>query len=467
MAKVTAATPNNTERKVVIALIISTEVLSRLSPVISGESFDSKYANLIASWCLKFYEANKTAPGKAIEDVYAEWAGRRDKDDATQETVDKLLSGLSDEYEQWKADIIPDHMVTMATRYFGKVKRKRLAESLQETIEAGDDMKAEQLLSDYEPLTGLDGGYTDGCHDSNLVRTSLDFQQQESLVNYNGGLALFFGDCLREDTFIAFQGSDKSGKSLVLLDMAFRAMCERRRVLFFEAGDMGMRTTMNRWYSRAAHRPLRAGDYYVPREMLPGNDAPRVLREKRTADGPLTYNDAWNALRKIQKTKVKSEQSYFKIKCFPADTLKVEEIRSRVIHLTRIGWKPDLVVCDYADILCPPYSKNADTRDQTNAIWKQLRSLSQEQHCLVVTATQANAKTYGSELMTRQNFSEDKRKLAHVSGLIGLNVTTKDREEGLSRWNWIVRRDDAFSDRRVCHVAGCLAISNPAMLSLF
>ena len=56
--------------------------------------------------------------------------------------------------------------------------------------------------------------------------------------------------------------------------------------------------------------------------------------------------------------------------------------------------------------------------NQINTTWKQLRALSQDRHCLVVTATQANAGSYTREApMDRRSFSEDKRKLAHATGI--------------------------------------------------
>ena len=82
----------------------------------------------------------------------------------------------------------------------------------------------------------------------------------------------------------------------------------------------------------------------------------------------------------------------------------------------------DVVVVDYADILRPPPGR-MEPRDQANEVWKQLRALSSALHCLVVTATQANRAGYDRELLGMTNISEDKRKLAHANGVIGINMT--------------------------------------------
>ena len=100
--------------------------------------------------------------------------------------------------------------------------------------------------------------------------------------------------------------------------------------------------------------------------------------------------------------------------------------------------------------------------------WKALRRLSQQRHCLVVTATQANALAYGdgSKLLTRKNFSGRKTKLAHVNGMIGIVRNEQEIDTGRCRVNWIVRRSQHFNEHRACRVAGCYAIASPAMKSV-
>ena len=85
--------------------------------------------------------------------------------------------------------------------------------------------------------------------------------------------------------------------------------------------------------------------------------------------------------------------------------------------------------------------------------------------CLVVTGTQADADSYNRRLITRSNFSEDKRKLAHVDGIIGINEDSNDRQQGVTRLNWVVLRDGSNDPYRCLYVAGCREIGNPCILS--
>jgi len=123
----------------------------------------------------------------------------------------------------------------------------------------------------------------------------------------------------------------------------------------------------------------------------------------------------------------------------------------------------DVVVIDYADILL--MESGDDNRNKINECWKQLRRLSQTWHCLVITATQSDAASYTAGTMGRQHFSEDKRKLAHVTGMIGLNQTEDEKEEAIMRLNWIARRESHYVERKCIYVVGCLPIANPAIKS--
>jgi len=118
---------------------------------------------------------------------------------------------------------------------------------------------------------------------------------------------------------------------------------------------------------------------------------------------------------------------------------------------------------DYADILAAPAGR-LEIRDQINTTWKQLRALSQSRHCLVATASQANAASYGAKSLSMRNFSEDKRKLSHVTDCFGLNATEDEAELGVQRLNRIVGRSQRRSSKQVT-VASCLEIGDPAVLS--
>jgi len=130
-------------------------------------------------------------------------------------------------------------------------------------------------------------------------------------------------------------------------------------------------------------------------------------------------------------------------------------------------FKPDLILLDYADLIIGESMK--EMRHQIDGVWRGLRGLSQKRNALTVSPTQADSKSYTQDLLTRSNFSEDKRKLAHVTAMYGLNQDSKGRERkiGILRVNKIVLREDGFHETDQVHVLQRLPIGRPNMGSYF
>lgn len=84
---------------------------------------------------------------------------------------------------------------------------------------------------------------------------------------------------------------------------------------------------------------------------------------------------------------------------------------------------------------------------------------------MVVTATQSDAKSYDKWLLTRDNFTDDRRKLDHVSGMIGINVQEHERANGTRRLNWVKCRDQDYNADECVHIAGCYAVADPIIKS--
>ena len=118
---------------------------------------------------------------------------------------------------------------------------------------------------------------------------------------------------------------------------------------------------------------------------------------------------------------------------------------------------------------CKTAEVKTEFRHQQDNIWKGLRNLSDERHCLLVTATQADARGYDQDLLRLSNFSEDKRKNSHVTAMYGLNQDTKDREKrlGIPRINEIVIREGDFSNNNIVYVLQNLKRGRPFLGSFW
>jgi hypothetical protein len=181
-----------------------------------------------------------------------------------------------------------------------------------------------------------------------------------------------------------------------------------------------------------------------------------VVREE--ARQPLDGRDAAAAVREF----FEKYRRRFRLATYAADTLTVGEIVSCCDEWERqSGFVPDVVVVDYADLMAAPDVR--EFRHRQDAIWKGLRGLSQKRHALVVTATQADADSYKSSLLKMGNFSEDKRKLGHVTAMWGLNQDPSGREKdmGILRVNELVVREGASSVNNVVTVLQDLRAGRP------
>lgn len=460
------------EKRILTGLIVDTVFLGRVAQRWHNDLFTSRWSNLIAKWCVSHFNKYGKAPGSSIEGIFESWtATEKDKD--TINLVERFLSTLSEEYDELAQESQTDYLTDIAADFFNRIKAQRLAEQIEGDIDVGKVQEAVEKIQAFHKVDMGVGAPVDVVNDQDALREAFE-RRSDVLVNYPGALGKFFGRTLERDGFVAFMGPEKRGKTFWLMDVAWRAMTQRRRVAFFAVGDMSQDQMMRRFATRAAKRPLYPDTIKFPAELAhdgkdkDGNKVVIINRsETRTYKKPLTWRMAHKKFQEVAKKRTKSHDPYLRMSVHPNSSINVEGIRGVLTEWEREGWTPDVVVIDYADILAPPAGRYDNVRDQTNTLWKQMRGLSQELHCLVVTATQSDASSYDAKLIRKQNFSEDKRKLAHVTGLVGLNAESTERSKGVMRLNWVVLRENKFSESHCVYVAGCLEIANPALRSIF
>lgn len=454
------------ERKVLIGMIVDKNALGQIAGIWKKDNFRSKFANIVGNWCVSFYEKYQKAPAKSIEGLFHSWAEGGHKDKDTVRLIDQFLTSLSDEYANLKKQSNTDWLVDQAAILFNTTRALRHAEKITGFIDSGELDKALAAAEKFDRADVGRGKFIDVLRDKESMRRAFEMKT-EPLIKYPGALGEFFGDSLERDGFIALMGPEKSQKTWWLIDMAWRAMQQRRKVAFFEIGDLSEAQIMRRLMTRAARHPTSKGKILYPLSITIEEDGVHVEMDERNFKTGLTWKDGYKACEKILKRDVRSNESYLNLSVHPNSSISVKGITSILKRQEKLGWTPDIVVIDYADILDHGGAGNEESRDRINASWKQMRALSQEYHCLVLTATQAKATAYTAKTLDMSHFSEDKRKFAHVTGMISLNRTKEERAQQVTRMGWLVRRESNFEEGRCVNVAGCLSIGNPAIKSTF
>jgi hypothetical protein len=453
------------ERRVLTGMIVNANVLGPVSAKWEKGMMSSPWSNIVGQWCVDYYREYGDAPGKMIESLYESWAHDNDDQD-TVKIVNKFLSELSKEYSRLKEETNADYVVDLASEHLNRTRARAVLERAEGHLLAGEVDKVYELFGKSGRVEVGKGSGVNVFQDTEAIKQTFAARGLP-LVTYPGALGNFYGDALERDGFVALMGPEKVGKTWWLMDIAWRGMLQGRRVAFFEVGDLSQNQIMRRWMVRAAGRPWKPGIVRRPINIThnPDETFSVVDHEEKEFKEPLDYE---YALAKCQKlSRHMNNEPLLKLSVHPNDSISVYGIESELDQWERMyNWSPDIIIVDYADILAPP-TKAAETRDQINATWKRLRSLSQARHCLVVTATQAKATSYNAELLDRSDFSEDKRKFAHVTAMIGLNVTEVEKEMMVTRLNYLVLREDEFVVTKCVHAAGSLALANPAVLSTF
>lgn len=455
------------ERQVLTGMVVSRTVLGPIAARWEKGFFGSRWANLVGGWCVEHYRKYQKAPGATIQGYFDRWA-ESGKDKDTVQLVDGFLAGLSDEYARLKKEVSPNYILDQCGWLFDRVRLTDLKERVEGHLESGEVEEAKALVEGFRPVQIGTGAGISVLSDEEAIMTAFDAERiSEVLIELPAALGNFYQTALCRDSLIGFMGKEKVGKSFFLQDLTIRAVEAHRNVAYFEVGDSSQDQVLRRFASRVSGRPVKAGKYKVPVDLEPAgrqnHKLPEVRFEDQVAEADMTQKEALTIMRRLGQ---RVGEGRLMLSCHPNSSINVRGIEAIIEGWERDGWQPDVIVVDYADILAPMDGR-AETRDQINATWKALRALSQKKRCLVLTATQTDADSYDARTLRRTHFSEDKRKYAHVNGMVGINQTAAEADAQLYRLNWIVLRELPYTESVCVWLANCLAVSNPAVLSTF
>lgn len=460
------------EVQILIALATDQAVLAKVEGRWTKHALRSEEANVIAGWCVTYFRKYGRPVGKDILRYLERYSAKP----GAIPTVPRLVA---DHYEAIEAgsQIASDYMVDLIGEYRDLVTITRECDLAKAEAEAGNTDKARERLHNVGSCKLGPGTAIDLFTSQEAVFSSFEEGGGAELFRYPDGVGRFFSGvgALERDSFLAFLAPVKSGKTFWLMDMAWRAIKARNRVAFFQVGDLSERQIKQRFLIMNAGWPYRSRSWpakvrypvEIEKPKKKGEHA-KVKHEVKTFDKPLDRNKAWAACESLMNEEVRSKQVYFRMGVYPNFSMSVDDLKSQLKEWEHDGWSPDVVVVDYADLLLPPHDKaRLKGWEQVDIVWRQLRALSQERHCMLLTATQSNAAGFRKETLDRTNFSGSARTLAHATGVVGINAVGPEKDKGICRLNWIALREGDFSSWRCVHVAQCLSLCNPCVLSVW
>jgi len=446
------------ERKLLIGMIVSDKFIKQAMPFYDPDLIEQKYARTVAEWCAHYYQRYEKAPGLHIKDIFDSHA---DKMEPTErDLVSDLLESLSTEYERADQMNTP-YLLDQAEAYFKTRSLNQLFSESKGLLLEGDVAGAEAELSNYKRVGRSSSLGSNPFKDPDGIMRAFE-QAEKPLFALPGKLGYMLNEEFGRDKFLAFMGPEKRGKTWWLNELAIRAAKARCNVALFGIGDMSLEQTIIRLVIQLAGRSNR--ERYCGAHECPFPNADGTGSDYRTVPAvkPLTWREAWRiGQRFLGRMKGKD----FKLSVHPSDQLTVTGLKVILDNWeTFDNFIPDVVIIDYADNLAPE-NRREEFRHQQNQIWKLLRGLSQERHCFVATATQANAGSYDQTTLTMKHFSEDKRKYAHVTAMVGLNQTHEEKRARLMRLNMLVQREGEFYAEDSVTVAHDLWRGRPLLFS--
>ncbi|QDP54820.1 MAG: putative ATP-dependent helicase [Prokaryotic dsDNA virus sp.] len=450
------------EKLVLTAMIVHDEVLRRLYKHLADDTdpFRSRWSNEVCRWCFRHFSKYGKAPRKNILSYFRKY-GDRSKDEKTVELMDRFLSGLSKEYAN-SAGINEDFVIDRSVEYFTRVRLERLQKGVEQSLEGGEVSQATEFVSKFRaPEFSSEDFVSPFDHD--IIRKAIRHKESEVLIQFPGALGKFTTPFFGRGDFIAFTGPEKRGKSFWLMECVWQALRNRRRVAWYGLGDMSQDQMMTRLLARASRRPLSAGSVHVPKTIHTIREAPDVEYRVRNYRKPMSEEEI---MAVMDKHKGRFGGDRLILKCTGGGVLSAEDLEQEMEDFARDDNLPDVVVIDYADELAPNAgSRKMEPRHQENEKWRTLRRISLRKHVLVITASQAAASAYKRWLIKKEDFSEDKRKHAHVTGMLGINQTEEEKEKRIYRLNWVDLREGKWSSNQCVWTAGDLIMGSPCMIS--
>lgn len=461
------------QKRVLISMIVCKSVLAPISEKwIKPGLFSSNWHDLVGSWCVDFFKKHGDAPKAAIRGLFIRWANKSiDRPYEYLGTVEQFIDSLSRQYEAYERDVNPSHALHEANELFELVSLTNLSDRLVQLLEA--KLSAAEVGLEIRKYRQLDiGGRivgTDPFNNPDLIKAAFDRKDSERLIKYPGALKTFFGDALSRGNFITLLGPEKRGKTWILMDMALRAVLQRRKVALFQIGDLSENQTVRRLSTMVAQKSIKPKAYRVPVKIEQVGKKVEVTQyDEVNQTDRLNWEEANEAFARAKEHRIKSKKTYFQLVCKPTGTVSVDTIYQcmEVWEQENDGWRPDVVVIDYADIMAAPTGFR-EQRDRINNTWERLRGLSLDEkgQMLVITATQATRASYKAGVISMSHVSEEKRKLAHVTGAIGLNQNSTEKADGIMRWNWVVLREEDYIPSSCVYVGQCLQAGRPVVSS--
>lgn len=321
-------------------------------------------------------------------------------DEAAMEQIEETVAKLYQE-SVTDADAVKDKVVE-----FGKTQaainavlesaedlekgdRSHILERIQESLLVGEDIL--DIGTDYlNTMPERDQWYSlDNHDDREVIPTGI----------YHLDMAL--GGGLGRGELGVVLAPPKRGKTTVLINFGFGAMMS---TLGFNVVHYSHEIVEERQYKVSRRYDDRLAGKFVK----------------------LKYQDPAKYAQIVQDRAGKFLNGRLFVKSYPTRTASVSTLRNHLTLLISRGFKPDLIIADYADIMKPD-RRLGEMRHEQAGIYEALRGLAGEFDAALWTGSQTPRGALEKEVITLGDFAEAFEKAAIVDAAVGLCQTEDEK----------------------------------------
>lgn len=123
----------------------------------------------------------------------------------------------------------------------------------------------------------------------------------------------------------------------------------------------------------------------------------------------------------------------FIVKHYPKNTVSTRTIRLHLDKLIQSGFKPDMVIIDYAELL-KPLNNRKEVRQDIGDIYNEFETICQEYNVAGWTASQTNRKGLSAEIVSMEEISEAFNKCFGAYLIITLSRSVQDKNSNTGKF---------------------------------
>jgi replicative DNA helicase len=392
------------QEKVFQSMISDIQWSSQMIEVMSPEYFDLKYLSFLCERYFSYYSKYKTFPTLTILITIIKEDLSRSKDHVLRDQIIEYLHRMKTNPDMGDLQYVKDKSLEFC-------KRQAFKDALEKSVDLIQTERYESVLNIMKEAISVGMPNSSGHNffediEARFVRinrqvcpTGLDKIDSQDILR--GGLGRGELGVIAANTGV--------GKSHFLVAMGCAAMKAGKNVIHYTF-ELSEYDTGKRYDSNLCD--------------IPSNEI--IERKKEVVD---KYD--------------KMELGKLIIKEYPTGSASVMTLRNHIEKLTLKGFKPSLVIVDYADVM--KSSKSYDSlRHELKLIYTELRNLAVELQIPIWTASQANKDSSKSDIVGLENLGESYGK-AQVADVV-LSISRKPMEKSTGSGRIFVAKNRAGRD---------------------